>query len=203
MMKFMSMRSELVGDDPIGLFKRWLGEAEASEPNDPNAAALATSTQDGIPNVRMVLIKDVSNEGFSFFTNAQSQKGQEIAENSRVALCFHWKSLRRQVRVAGSVKPLPVESVDHYFHTRSRASQIGACVSQQSHVLASRKVLEAEVAAFERIHKDGEIPRPTFWRGYLLQPASIEFWMDGANRLHDRRLFQRSDSSWNSVFLYP
>jgi pyridoxamine 5'-phosphate oxidase len=203
MMEFMSMRSELVGDGPIDLFKRWLGEAEASELNDPNAAALATATQDGIPNVRMVLIKDVSNEGFSFFTNAQSQKGQEIAANPRVALCFHWKSLRRQVRVAGSLEPLPAESVDHYFHTRSRASQIGACVSQQSHVLPSREVLEAEVAAFNELHKDQEIPRPPVWRGYLLQPASIEFWMDGANRLHDRRLFQRSDSSWASVLLYP
>ena len=203
MMEPMAIRSELVGDDPISLFKRWLGEAETTELNDPNAVALATATHDGIPNVRMVLIKDVSDQGFSFFTNAQSHKGHEIAENPKAALCFHWKSLRRQIRVGGSLKPLPAEAVDHYFHTRSRASQIGACVSQQSHVLASRDVLEAEVAAFAETHRDGEIPRPEFWQGYLLQPATIEFWADGANRLHDRRLFQQDGSSWTSVLLYP
>ncbi len=197
------MRSELTGDDPITLFQGWLAEAESTEPNDPNAAALATATASGVPNVRMVLIKNICPDGFSFFTNAQSQKGQELAGNPQAALCFHWKSLRRQVRVMGPVTPLAEEAVDQYFHSRSRASQMGACVSEQSHVLASRELLEKQVAAFAETHKDGEIPRPRFWRGYMLQPAAIEFWMDGAARLHDRRVFHREGQTWTSTLLYP
>jgi pyridoxamine 5'-phosphate oxidase len=202
-MDCMSIRSELVGDDPIELFQRWLADAQATEPNDPNAVALATSTKDGVPNVRMVLIKHACADGFSFFTNATSQKGHELAENPNAALCFHWKSLRRQVRVMGTVTSLPEDAVNDYFHSRSRASQIGASVSKQSHVLPSRDLLEDEVAAFTKTHSDGDIPRPPFWRGYQLRPTSIEFWADGAARLHDRRLFTREGENWTSVLLYP
>jgi pyridoxamine 5'-phosphate oxidase len=199
----MAMRNELVGDDPIVLFQRWLTEAQATELNDPNAVALATSSKDGVPNVRMVLIKHAGADGFSFFTNSLSQKGHELAENPHAALCFHWKSLRRQVRVMGAVTLLPEEAVDDYFHSRSRASQVGAAVSEQSHVLASRELLEDRVAAFTKTHAEGDIPRPPFWRGYQLRPTAIEFWADGADRLHDRRLFTREDTLWTSVLLYP
>lgn len=199
----MTTRPELQGEDPILLFRDWLHLAEASEPNDPNAAALATATPDGIPSIRMVLVKNIEDKGFSFFTNAESQKGSQLAANPHGALCLHWKSLRRQVRVAGPIASLPDAVTDDYYHSRSRRSQIGAAVSQQSRPLQSRATLEAEVAAFESTHPDGEIPRPSFWRGYLLQPGTMEFWIDGPDRLHDRLLFKRSGESWSKTLLYP
>jgi pyridoxamine 5'-phosphate oxidase len=185
------------------LFQDWLTLAGSSEPNDPNAAALATADARAIPSVRMVLVKGVDASGFRFYTNAESQKGHELAENPHAALCFHWKSLRRQVRVAGAIQPLQEGETAAYFHSRSRRSQIGAAVSRQSQPLQSREVLEAEVAAFEKQHPEGEVPKPDFWRGFLLQPQTIEFWIDGADRLHDRRVFTHEANAWSSQLLYP
>lgn len=199
----MDTRPELQGDDPIVLFCDWLRRAEVSELNDPTAAALATASKDAIPSVRMVLVKSVDDQGFAFYTNAGSQKGRELSESPHAALCFHWKSLRRQVRVTGAVSELPAESSERYFHTRSRRSQIGAAVSQQSRTLGSRQELEEQVASFEHMHADREIPRPEFWRGYLITPEAIEFWIDGADRLHDRLLFTRVENAWSKSLLYP
>src|ERR1700761_9515511 len=188
--------------DPITLFQRWLKDAEAREVNDPDAVALATSTRDGIPSVRMVLMKRVDNDGFRFYTNAGSQKGTELSENPRAAMCFHWKSVRRQVRVSGTVTELPAGDVDEYFHSRSRLSQLGAAASLQSRVLASREVLEARVKELEA-EFPGEVSRPDYWRGYLLRPERIEFWKDGAGRLHDRFLFSRDGDAWRKERLFP
>ena len=199
----MAIRAELTGDDPLVLFKDWLAKAEAAELNDATAAALATATPDGIPSVRMVLVNAVEQQGFSFYTNEESRKGTELQQNPRAALCFHWKSLRRQVRVEGTVTELPDEVSDEYFHSRSRGSQIGAAVSAQSRRLEDRSVLAAQVKAFTERHQGKEIPRPSFWRGYLLGVTSIEFWIDGPDRLHDRILFTRQNDRWSQMQLYP
>jgi pyridoxamine 5'-phosphate oxidase len=187
---------------PIALFQRWLKDAEAGEINDPTAGALATATRDGMPSVRMVLLKGVDNKGLRFYTNVGSQKGVELTENPRAAMCFHWKSLRRQVRVSGMVTELPTQDVDEYFHSRSRLSQLGAAASQQSRVLTSREVLEARVKELEA-EFPGEVPRPDYWRGYLLRPERIEFWKDGAGRLHDRFLFSLDGDAWRKERLFP
>jgi len=188
--------------DPLKLFHQWLREAEASEPSDANAAALATSTASGIPSVRMVLIKHADERGFCFFTNAESRKGRELAENPVGALCFHWKSLRRQVRVEGRVSELETAEVEAYFHTRSRLSQIGAAVSEQSRPLASRDELLERVNRFATQHP-GEVPLPMHWRGYCLSVERIEFWIHGADRLHDRMLFAAAEGGWEKTRLYP
>ena len=188
--------------DPLALFDTWFKAAQESEPNDPNAAALATATAAGAPSVRMVLVKRVGDRRFCFFTNAESQKGRELAANPRAALCFHWKSLRRQVRAEGTISELAASDVDTYFHSRSRASQIGAAVSDQSRVLASREELEEQVRQFGERHP-GEVPRPVYWRGYHLSPERIELWIDGPNRLHDRLLFTRDGYRWERCRLYP
>jgi pyridoxamine 5'-phosphate oxidase len=193
---------DLLLEDPLDLFDDWLRQAQETEPNDPNAAALATSTRDGMPSVRMVLAKRIGPHRFCFFTNSGSRKGIEIAENPRAALCFHWKILRRQVRVEGTVSELEAKDADQYFHSRSRTSQIGAVVSAQSRFLASREDLEDRVRIFGEEHS-GEIPRPSFWNGFYLHEARIEFWLDGANRLHDRFLFTRQGHLWQKVRLYP
>lgn len=198
----MQVARQIDSEDPLVLFDLWMKEAEGLEINDPNAAALATCTRDGQPSVRMVLVKQVREHRFAFFTNAGSRKGGELAENPQAALCLHWKSLRRQVRVEGHVKELPAADVDKYFNSRSRASQIGAAVSLQSRVLGSREELEAKVRAYTE-QNPGEIPRPDCWRGYLLEPARIEFWIDGAHRLHDRFLFTREGDGWRRSRLYP
>jgi pyridoxamine 5'-phosphate oxidase len=188
--------------DPIALFRAWMKLAEESEPNDPGAVALATATRDGFPSVRMVLMKQADQHGFSFYTNAESQKGLELAENPSAAMCFHWKSLRRQVRVSGTVSELPATEADDYFRSRSRLSQLGAAASQQSRVLASRELLMARVKELEE-EFPGEIPRPEYWRGYVLQPECIEFWMSREGRLHDRILFLRSGEGWRREWLFP
>ncbi|MBS1803315.1 MAG: pyridoxamine 5'-phosphate oxidase [Acidobacteria bacterium] len=193
---------ELDAQEPIGLFDQWLADAERSEPNDPNAAALATASSDGAPSVRMVLVKRVQAERFCFFTNCESRKGCELEANRHVALCFHWKSLRRQVRVEGEVQQLDANSVDAYFHSRSRRSQIGAAVSDQSRILSSRADLEERVRRFSEANQS-EIPRPPYWRGFRIYPMRIEFWISGDDRLHDRFLFTRSASAWNMVRLFP
>ena len=195
-------KRDVAGEDPIRLFDSWMGDAERTEPNDPNAVALATCGRDGFPSVRMVLMKKVTDQGFCFFTNEGSEKGQQLASNMNAAMCFHWKSMRRQVRLAGPVSLLPEAEVDEYFHSRSRRSQIGAAVSQQSRILEARQDLERMVEEFGQSHPS-EIPRPPFWRGYALQPDRVEFWQDGPDRLHDRFLFTWIGNAWQVVRLYP
>jgi len=193
---------EMCAADPLALFQDWMKEAEASEPNDPNAVALATASAGGMPSVRMVLMKRASAGGFCFFTNSGSEKGEQLAENPQAAMCFHWKSLRRQVRIEGAVHDLPASEVDEYFHSRSRRSQLGAAVSMQSRPLESREILERQVQEFGAQHPD-EVTRPTYWRGYCLYAERIEFWRDGKDRLHDRFLYSRKGETWAAHRLYP
>jgi pyridoxamine 5'-phosphate oxidase len=198
----MDVWNEVQSADPLELFALWLQEAERSEPNDPNAAALATSTLAGEPSVRMVLVKRADERGFCFFTNAESRKGRELQTNPRAALCFHWKTLGRQVRVEGRVTEMEAADVDEYFHSRSRNSQIGAAVSQQSQPLASREELEENFRRFAQEHP-GEVPRPPHWCGFCMHADRIEFWVHGVDRLHDRFLFTRESGAWNRTRLYP
>jgi pyridoxamine 5'-phosphate oxidase len=189
-------------DDPIALFGAWMKAAEKSELDDASAVALATATRDGMPSVRMVLMKRVDERGFCFYTNAESQKGVELAENPRASMCFHWKSLRRQVRISGDVSELSAEEADDYFQNRPRLSQLAAVASQQSRVLAGRELLEDRVKELERVFPE-KIPRPVYWKGYLLRPERIEFWRSGEGRMHDRFLFSRSEAGWRKERLYP
>lgn len=189
--------------DPLALFAQWLAEAEKSEPNDPTAMALATVDPGGLPNVRMVLLKGFGADGFTFFTNTASAKGRELAGNPQGALCFHWKSLRRQVRIRGLVAPISAGEADAYFDTRPRMSRIGAWASRQSEPLESRFALEKAVARETARFPVGAIPRPETWSGYRVQPQTIEFWRDGAFRLHDRVMFRREAGGWSRQRLYP
>jgi pyridoxamine 5'-phosphate oxidase len=198
----MGVEQDWDASDPIEVFQQWLREAEASEPNDPNAMALATATANGAPSVRIVLLKRVNERGFCFFTNAESQKGGQLTENPVAAVCFHWKTLRRQVRVEGSVTELSAADIDEYFHSRSRRSQLGAAVSRQSRPLHSREEFVEEVRRFGEQHP-GEVPRPDYWRGYCVAPERIEFWIDGPDRLHDRILFAQREGAWERTRLYP
>jgi pyridoxamine 5'-phosphate oxidase len=191
-------------DDPLRLFTAWLSDATASEPNDPNAMALATVDADGMPNVRMVLLKGLDS-GFVFYTNFESAKGRELLASGKAALCFHWKSLRRQVRVRGPVAVVDDAEADAYYASRPRGSRIGAWASKQSRPLEGRFALEAEVARTTARFGIGEIPRPPHWSGFRLMPLSIEFWHDRPFRLHDRAQFTRSAAGepWTKVRLYP
>lgn len=192
--------------DPLAIFEAWLAEAGASEPNDPNAMALATVDAQGMPDLRMVLLNGRDARGFVFFTNTESAKGVELAANPRAALLFHWKSLRRQVRIRGPVVPVSVDEADAYFATRHPRSRRGAHASLQSRPLRDRPTLEAALAEVERTFPDDNaIPRPGHWSGYRVIPNSIEFWRDGANRLHDRVVFSRdaAGENWSRVRLYP
>ena len=189
--------------DPIAEFKEWLAEAEASEPVNPTAAALATSTPDGRPSVRMVLLKEVDDRGFVFYTNIESQKGVELAANPQAALCFYWKSLARQVRVDGPVEPVSDEEADAYFASRDRSARIGAWASKQSRPMASRFDLEKRAAQFTARFNVGAIPRPDFWSGYRIVPTSIEFWVERKFRLHERTVYHRADDGWTTEKLFP
>jgi pyridoxamine 5'-phosphate oxidase len=192
-------------NDPLQLFADWLADAVKSEPNDPNGMALATVDEEGLPNVRMVLLKDADERGFVFYTNYESQKGQEILGTMKAALCFHWKSLRRQVRVRGLVEQVAAAEADAYFASRARQSQIGAWASQQSRPLEGRFALEASVAMFGAKYALGTVPRPPQWSGFRIKPLSIEFWHDRPFRLHDRVVFRRPDpdGGWTKTRLYP
>jgi pyridoxamine 5'-phosphate oxidase len=189
--------------DPFPLFAEWLEEATKSEPNDPNAMALATVDKLGLPDVRMVLLKGFSADGFVFYTNLGSSKGRELAANPKAALCFHWKSLRRQVRIRGAVEPVTPEDADAYFATRARLAKIGAWASKQSEPLESRLALEKAVALTTARFGFGEVPRPPHWSGFRIVPVEIEFWHDGAFRLHHRARFTRSGEGWTKTMLYP
>jgi len=189
--------------DPFPLFAEWLGEAEKSEINDPNGMALATVDPDGLPNVRMVLLKEHGPDGFVFYTNYQSAKGRELLASGKAALLFHWKSLRRQVRVRGTITEVTAAEADAYFASRARGSRIGAWASQQSRPLESRFALEKAVAAYTAKFGVGAIPRPDYWSGFRLTPVEIEFWKDGAFRLHDRVKFVRAGEGWETSRLYP
>jgi len=190
-------------DDPIALFNAWLAEAQANEPEDPNAVCLATADGDGMPSARMVLLKSAEPSGFVFYTNIDSRKGRELAANPQAALCFHWKSLRRQVRVQGMVDRVPEADADAYFATRARTSQIGAWASQQSRPLESRFALEKRVASVAARFALGSVTRPPHWSGFRLRPRSIEFWRQRPFRLHDRTLYNRQAEGWTTTMLYP
>lgn len=192
-------------EEPFALFAAWLAEAEASEPNDPNAMALATVDADGLPDVRMVLMKGYDADGFVFYSHIASQKGRELAQNPQAALLFHWKSLRRQVRVRGKVTPVSEAEADAYFASRPKQAQIGAWASKQSQPLESRFAFEQAIAKVAAKHILGEVPRPAGWSGWRITPAQIEFWHDRPFRLHDRIVFQRPapDGAWTKTRLYP
>jgi len=190
-------------NEPYSLFGTWLKEAEASEPNDPNALALATVDADGMPNVRMVLLKGFDQDGFVFYTNYESRKGTELLGQKKAAMVFHWKSLRRQIRVRGNIEIVSDAEADAYFETRARGSRIGAWASKQSRPLESRFALEKAVAEYTIKFGIGHIPRPAHWSGFRLKPTSIEFWADRPFRLHDRVEFTRAGEGWEKVRMYP
>jgi len=191
--------------DPLVLFAEWYAEAEKNEPNDPSALTLATVGPDGTPSARMVLLKGYDPDGFVFYTNYESRKGRQLIDHPKAAMLFHWKSLRRQVRLEGPVSRTTAEEADAYFATRARGSQIGAWASDQSRPLESRFALEKRVAEFGARHLIGTVPRPSHWSGFRLQPLLIEFWQDQAFRLHDRLEYRRADAGqpWTTRTLYP
>ena len=190
-------------DDPFGLFAEWMSEARESEPNDGNAMALATVDADGMPDVRMVLLKDFGPEGFVFYTNDGSAKGRQIETHPKAALCLHWKSLRRQIRVRGNIEQVSSSVADAYFASRARGSQIGAWASDQSRPVASREILENRVQAAEAKYDGQAIPRPPYWNGWRIVPEHIEFWRDRPFRLHDRLVFTKSPAGWEKERLFP
>lgn len=192
-------------NEPFALFGAWLKDAESSEINDPNAVAVATVDENGLPNVRMVLLKGYDSRGFVFYTNFESQKGQEILGQKKAAMCFHWKSLRRQVRLRGEVEVVSDAEADEYFHSRPLGSRIGAWASKQSRPLEGRFALEKSVAEYTARYALGSVPRPPHWSGFRIKPVSIEFWHDRKFRLHDRIEFRREspDAPWHKVRMYP
>ncbi len=189
--------------DPFARFAAWFDDATGKEPRDPNAMALATADAAGRPSVRMVLLKGFDSQGFVFYTNLESQKGQELTANPQAALCFYWKSLQRQVRVEGTVRAVTADEADAYFASRSRDSQIGAWASAQSRVLTGRFELEKAIARYAAKYAIGRVPRPPHWSGFRLAPERIEFWQERPFRLHDRLVFVRDGAAWRTEKLYP
>lgn len=191
--------------EPFDLFERWFKEAKEKEPSDPNAMALSTADANGAPDVRMVLLKHVDTQGFVFYSNAESAKGQQLGANPRAAVVFHWKSLKRQVRVRGVIEPVSDAEADAYFQSRDRGARLGAWASAQSRPLEDRLALEKRIAEYAAKFGVGAIPRPAYWRGWRLVPLAIEFWRDRPFRLHDRLVFERADAKapWSTHRLYP
>ncbi len=191
--------------EPFALFENWFKDAKVKEPGDPNAMALSTADASGAPDVRMVLLKGVDTRGFVFYSNAQSAKGRQLAENPRAAIVFHWKSLRRQVRVRGLIASVNDAEADAYFQSRDRGARLGAWASAQSRPLEDRHALEKRIAEYAAKFGLGEVPRPDYWRGWRLVPLAIEFWRDRPFRLHDRLVFERADAKapWSKRRLYP
>ena len=192
-------------EDPIQLFKSWFDEAKKSEPNDPNAVALATSNKNNTPSVRMVLLKDFNKNGFIFYTNLNSQKGNELKDNPNATMCFHWKSLLRQIRIVGTLKQVDDRIADDYYNTRAYESRIGAWASKQSSVLKNREELLNSLEDFKTKYSDkNNVPRPDYWSGWILKPISIEFWLDGDNRIHERLKYTLDkDNVWIKSLLSP
>ena len=191
-------------DNPIELFKKWFAEAEKSEINDPNAVAVATSSKDNQPNVRMVLLKGLSDKGFVFYTNFNSKKGNELKQNLKASMCFHWKSLRRQVRVIGSVEEVTKKEADDYYNSRPYKNRIGAWASSQSAILDQRETFNIKIKQFEKKFPDQKnVPRPPHWSGWRLLPEEIEFWLDGEGRIHERLNYRKKNGNWEKELLYP
>ena len=192
-------------NDPIDLFEVWMNEAKKTEPNDPNAVALGTSNHNNSPSIRMVLLKDFSKDGFTFYTNLNSQKGNELKNNPKAAMCFHWKSLLRQIRITGQIKKVSDKVADEYYNTRGYESRIGAWASKQSTILKNRDELLKSIEAFKQKYNDqSKVPRPDHWSGWNLIPSSIEFWLDGDNRIHERLKYDREETgSWIKSLLNP
>ena len=192
-------------DDPIALFKVWMEEAKKSELNDPNAVSLATSNNNNFPSVRMVLLKDFSQDGFVFYTNLNSQKGNELKENPKAAMCFHWKSLLRQIRINGVVTQVANDVADKYYNSRSYDSRIGAWASKQSKELTSRYNLIDSIKKYkDKYNDENNVPRPSHWSGWILSPQSIEFWLDGDSRIHERLKYTKDSSDqWRKSLLSP
>ena len=192
-------------ENPIELFREWFNEAKKSEINDPNALALGTSTKNGIPSVRMVLLKDFNENGFVFYTNLNSKKSEDIKSNSSASMCFHWKSLLRQIRILGKVNQVSKNDADAYYNSRSYGSRIGAWASKQSAILKNRDDLYKSIENFKKKFPDeNNVPRPEHWSGWNLNPNEIEFWLDGENRIHQRLKYEKnSEGEWNRVLLSP
>lgn len=189
--------------DPIALFETWLAAAGETEPNDPHAMSVATVDAQGLPDVRIVLLKGLDERGFVFYTNAESAKGEQLRGQGKAALCFHWKSQKRQVRVRGAVEQVSAAESDAYFASRARGSRIGAWASDQSRPVADRDALMAKTAEAEARFEGGDVPRPAHWYGWRVRPEYIEFWQDGAFRLHDRIVFKPRENEWSKTRLYP
>ena len=192
-------------NDPIELFKAWMEEAKKTELNDPNALALATSDKDNNPSVRMVLLKDFNKDGFTFYTNLNSQKGNELKNNPKGAMCFHWKSLLRQIRISGQIRKVSDKVADEYYNTRAYESRIGAWASKQSSILKNRDELLKSIEAFKQKYSDqSKVPRPDHWSGWNLIPSNIEFWLDGNNRIHERLKYNKDKTgNWVKSLLSP
>ena len=190
--------------NPIELFEKWFNKAKRSEINDPNALALATSNTKNQPNVRMVLLKGLSDKGFVFYTNLKSQKGREIEDNKKASMCFHWKSIRRQVRVLGNLEKVTNEEADEYFKSRPYKNKIGAWASSQSDTLEKREIFNEKIIEYENKFKDNQnVPRPSHWSGWRLIPVEIEFWLDGEGRIHERLVYTKDNDKWKKRLLYP
>ncbi len=191
-------------DNPIELFKKWFSEAEKNEINDPNAVAVGTSDEKNQPNVRMVLLKGLSDKGFVFYTNFNSKKGKELKKNSKASMCFHWKSLRRQVRILGETEEVTSVEADEYFNSRPYKNKIGAWASSQSANLDKRETFLEKIKEFEKKFKDqSSVPRPPNWSGWRLIPREIEFWLDGEGRIHERLVYVKENQKWKKKLLYP
>ena len=192
-------------DNPVNLFKEWFKKAETTEPNDPNALSLATADKSGRPKVRMVLLKGFSDDGFTFYTNFNSSKGKDLKENPKASMCFHWKSLLRQIRIYGNVVQVSDKEADKYYNSRAYGSRIGAWASNQSEVLESRKSLDDSIEKFKKkFHDEKKVPRPPNWSGWRLVPEEIEFWRDGDNRIHERlKYVKNNEKGWKRFLLNP